>query len=126
MAAKAHLLRIVTSTVALALVGGLIWSVYLLLASFFSYVSAVPKEFGAALVAGAATVLVATLTVTLGRYFERKKELDALYRDKKMEIYDEFLRKFFDMMFSTAENSPTQEPADLVAFLREFARKLIL
>jgi hypothetical protein len=118
--------RAVATFTGLALVGGLSWLAYWLGQSFFSYLSAVPKELGAALVAGAATVLVATLTVTVGRYFERKKELDALYRDKKMEIYDEFLKTFFNLMFSSAEASPTPVPEDLVTFLREFYRKLIL
>lgn len=112
--------------VALAILAGMIWFVYWLVQSFTSYISAIPKELGAALVAGTATVIVATITVMIGRYFERKKELDALYRDKKMEIYDEFLKKFFDLFFSQSEDSPTPEPDDLVTFLREFMRKLIL
>ena len=80
----------------LALAGGAGWLIY----AFFRYLSAVPKELAAALVAAGATVLVATFTVMLGRYFERKKELDALYRDKKIEIYDEFLKEFFNLYFS--------------------------
>lgn len=111
---------------AIAILGGTGWFIYWLLASSFVYLSSVPKELGAALVAGTATVLVATLTVMVGRYFERKKELDALYRDKKTEIYDEFLKKFFDLFFSGAKDHPTPEPEDLVPFLREFTRKLIL
>jgi hypothetical protein len=68
-------------------------------------------------------VLVATLTVMLGRYFERKKELDALYRDKKTEIYDDFLRRFFEVFFSGGEGTGEQ---DLVPFFRDFTRKLVL
>jgi len=71
--------------------------------TFFKYISAIPKELGAALIAAAATTIVATLTIMIGRYFERKKELDALYRDKKTEIYDEFLKEFFSIFFNTAE-----------------------
>ena len=92
----------------------------------FLYLSEVPKELGAALVAGAATVLVATLTVMVGRYFERKKELDALYRDKKTEIYDVFLKKFFNLTSTNTETHSDEASPDLVAFLREFTRTLIL
>lgn len=94
--------------------------------SFFTYVSAVPKEIGAALIAGAVTILVATATVTIGRYFERRRELDALYRDKKTEIYDEFLKEFFNLFFSSGEKPDSQAEKNLVPFLREFTRKLIL
>jgi hypothetical protein len=93
---------------------------------FFAYVGAVPKEIGASLIAGTATVLVATLTIVTGRYFERKKELDALYREKKTEIYDEFLKKLLDLFYSNAEVAPPAKPEDLVQFLRAFTQKLIL
>jgi hypothetical protein len=106
----------------LAIVGGTGWLVY----AFFRYLSAVPKELAAALVAAGATVLVATFTVMVGRYFERKKELDALYRDKKIEIYDEFLKEFFSLFFGAGEGNLAAPEKDLVPFLREFTRKLIL
>lgn len=99
---------------------------YWLITTFLAYLSAIPKEIGAALIAGTATVFVATLTVVVGKYFERKRELDSLHREKKTEIYDEFLKGFFDHYFSGAEESPTQSPEDLVRFFREFTRKLLL
>lgn len=119
---KQRFLNLFYVVFSIALLGGVYW----FSEKFFRYLSLVPKEIGAALVAGATTVLVATLTVMVGRYFERKKELDALYRDKKTEIYDEFLKKFFDVLFSGAQEQPTSEPEDLVPFLREFMRKLVL
>lgn len=76
--------------------------------------------------AAVATVLVATLTVMLGRYYERKRELDALYRDKKTEIYDEFLKEFFAIFFGASEGEAKGTETDLVRFLREFTRKLVL
>jgi hypothetical protein len=110
----------------LAILAGLIaltgWAVY----AFFQYLSAVPKELGAALVAAAATVLVATITIMVGRYYERRKELDALYRDKKTEIYDEFLKEFFSRFWDTGETGTQGTMKDLVPFLREFTRKLVL
>jgi uncharacterized protein (DUF697 family) len=113
-------------TSALGVLAGLGLFAYWLISKFITYLSAVPKEIGAALIAGVATVFVATLTIVVGKYFERKRELDALYREKKTEIYDEFLKGFFDHYFSGAEESPTQSPEDLVRFLREFTRKLLL
>lgn len=99
-----------------------IWAI----ASYFSYISTAPKEIASTLVAGTVTILVATLTVTIGRYFERKRELDALYRDKKIEIYDAFLKKFFEMTGSDSHTSISDPDPNLVAFLREFTRTLIL
>jgi hypothetical protein len=109
---------------ALAILGVAVWTLWIIATSFAAYVREVPKEIGVALIAAAATVFVSTLTVVLGRYFERKRELDALYRDKKVEIYDEFLRKFFAIFHDRPETQPSQD--DMVAFLREFMRKLLL
>lgn len=111
---------------ALALIAGTVTLVAWGVQSFFAWFSAVPKELAVALVAGAVTILVATATVMIGRYYERKKELDALYRDKKTEIYDEFLKEFFDIFFSGGVKLDSHPDKDLVAFLREFTRKLIL
>jgi hypothetical protein len=61
----------------------------------------------------------------IGRYYERRKELDALYRDKKTEIYDEFLKEFFGLFFNAGETGETTEK-NLVSFLQEFTRKLVL
>ena len=106
----------------IAVVGGAGWLIY----QFFQYISAVPKELGAALVAAPTTIIVATATVMIGRYYERRKELDALYRDKKTEIYDEFLNEFFGLFFDAGEVRAESTEKDLVSFLREFTRKLIL
>jgi hypothetical protein len=114
-----------------------IWALLLLLAftylvaagtvAVFNYLRSVPKELAGALVAGVSAVVVATLTIVVGRYFERKKELDALYRDKKTEIYDEFLKRFISLTTSTQEKTASEpESPDLVDFLRDFTRKLLL
>jgi hypothetical protein len=110
----------------LFLLVGIGWSLYRLVHFLFSYLHVLPKEIGASLIAGIATVLVATLTLVIGRYFERKKELDALYRDRKTAIYDEFLTNFFKLLYSEGSVESTLKPDDTAMFLREFTQKLIL
>jgi hypothetical protein len=119
---KIFVLGLLGLALLMAIAAGIAWLIY----QFFQYISAVPKELGAALVAGATTILVATATVMIGRYYERRKELDALYRDKKTEIYDEFLREFFGLFFNSGEAKSKSPETDLVPFLREFTRKLML
>lgn len=119
-------LRVLSPFLGFALLIGIVALAGWATQAFFAYVSSVPKELAAPLVAGTATVLVATITVMIGRYFERKKELDALYRDKKTEIYDEFLKEFFGIFFSAGKKKEGEPERDLVQFLREFTQKLIL
>lgn len=106
--------------------GLIIWLLIFLVTTAIGYLRTIPKEIAAPLITAAATVIVATITVMVGRYYERKKEIDALYRDKKTEIYDEFLDRFFKQFFGKDERSTDEVVADLVPFLREFTRKLIL
>lgn len=107
------------------LVGGAAFIVYVVKA-FFAYVSGVPKELGAALVAGASTVLVATITIMVGRYFERRKELDALHREKKTEIYNEFLKVFFRVWFAGGKVAEGEVEPDLFRLFRDYSVKLVL
>jgi hypothetical protein len=118
--------RIVSTLVALGLLGGVGALIYIAGKGFFDYLASIPKELGAALIAGATTILVATFTVMIGRYFERKRELDALYRDKKTEFYDEFLKVFFHVWFSAGKPADGKTEPDLVELFRSLSVKLVL
>src|SRR5690606_16330619 len=109
-----------------ALIGTAVWLFWSLMVSLGAYLRTLPDGVAAALVGGSATVIVATITVMAGRYFERKRELDALFREKKTEIYDQFLEGFFGFMFSNTQASPTSAPDDLVTFFRDFLPELVL
>jgi hypothetical protein len=82
----------------------------------------------AGILAAATTVFVSTLTVVLGRYYERKKEIEAAYRQKKLEIYDEFLREFFRIFYDPERIQQGQQGGDqtVIDFLREWQRRIIL
>lgn len=97
------------------------WRLVLLVVRAFG---AIQPAISAALIAGAATVIGATAAVLVGRYFERKKELEALYREKKMPIYTAFLKEIFSLF----QNSPKNEgdKADLVGVLKEWQLQIVL
>jgi hypothetical protein len=65
------------------------------------------------------------LAVVLGKYIERKMDIEAHYRVKKTEIYDEFLCEFFKIFHSGDEGGDDENP-ELVNFFREWQRKMIL
>ncbi|MGB7816268.1 MAG: hypothetical protein WBL28_07950 [Methylotenera sp.] len=114
--------KLLSIVLAITIIVLALWLIYWLVTNLSTYVREIPKELGASLIAAITAVMV----VMVGRYYERKRELDALYRDKKMEIYDEFLKKFFDLFHTNSEDSSVPKPDDLVLFFREFMRKLIL
>lgn len=121
-----HIPSLLPMLFALALIAGVVAVITWFIQAFFQYVETVPTELAAPLIAGAVTIVVTTTTVMIGRYFERKKELDALYRDKKTEMYDAFLKEFFSLFYSPGEKLQDDQERDLVPFLQEFTRKLVL
>src|SRR5262245_36641676 len=78
--------------VGLALVALLAWLVYRATSWLIGQWALLPQPVAAAVATGAFTVLAATATVVAGKAYERRKDREALYRDKKVEIYDDFLR----------------------------------
>ena len=77
-----------------------------------------------AIIAASATILASTLTIVIGRYYEAKRDREAVHRDKKIELYNEFLVKLFEV-FSGGEKQK-KEDEDLVPFLRNIQRKIVL
>ena len=110
---------------ALLLLAGIAWALIFLFVRLLGMFAGIDQN----LVAAATTVIVAVFTIMAGRYFERRKEIEAAYRDKKTAIYEEFLVGLFEILLESTqgEASPNQEPdPNTVKFLREHHRKLIL
>src|SRR5690554_4053277 len=72
------------------------WAVAWALAKTFSGVA---PEFGAALVAASGTVVAASITVAVGRYYERKQEMEQVRRSQQIEIFEEFVEFMFRILY---------------------------
>ena len=110
----------------LILLAVMVWGAYWLVAQIWGQFKLLDPKVSVAILTASTTVIVATLTVVLGKYMERKKDIEAHYREKKTEIYDEFLSEFFKIFHSDHEDDAGGENPDLVEFLREWQRKMIL
>lgn len=106
------------------LIGLCAWLIWWIFSSAWEKLSSLDTKLAIGILTASTTVIVAALTVSLGRYLERKKEIEAHFRDKKVEIYDEFLKEFFNLFSGDDEIAPNEH--DLVSFLREWQRKMIL
>jgi hypothetical protein len=107
--------------VALAVLGGAAWLLYFGVRTVWQVLVGVNAQLAVAVVAAATTLTASTATVMLGRFYERKKEIEAHFRTEKIKIYDEFLGELFKVFHSAGESSD-----DMVLFLREWQRKLVL
>ncbi|MCC6653312.1 MAG: hypothetical protein IT348_19330 [Candidatus Eisenbacteria bacterium] len=106
---------------ALAVLAGLGGLALLGVRAIWQELVAIKPELAVAVIAAGATLLGTTVTVMLGRYFERKKDIEAHFRAEKIKIYDEFLAELFKLLHSGGRDSD-----NMVAFLREWQRKLVL
>ena len=109
---------------ALSVVVAAAWGVLWVVSQIWSQFKLLDAKLSVGILTASTTVLVATLTVVLGKYYERMKDIEAHYRQRKTEIYDEFLSEFFKLYYSSEEESG--EERDLTEFLREWQRKMIL
>ncbi|APV36281.1 hypothetical protein BEN76_09730 [Acinetobacter soli] len=112
--------NIVNLILAFILLACMIFVVYLIISSFFSWFKEINPQLAIALITGSSTIIVATLTVVLGKYYERLKEIESHHRARKVEIYDEFLISVFKVFYEDDSNF------DLVKFLQEWQRKIIM
>ena len=104
-----------------ALIGGSGYGGYKLIVTIWAQLLSLDKQLSVALLTAFTTVIVATLTVMLGRYLERKKEIESHFRASKIQMYDEFLAAHFKLF-----GGENDTDIGLVSFLREWQRKMIV
>lgn len=75
----------------------------------------------ASAITASTTIIVSTATISFGRYFEKKKELEALHREQKIPIYGKFLDGLFSMFYEQKGKR-----IDAVKFLQEWQQKIVL
>src|SRR5205823_3670785 len=74
----------------------------------------------ASLVTGSVTIVGSVLAVTLGRYLEKRKEVEAAFRERRLKTYEGFISTFMDL------TSGKEQDQDLVSFLRQMNKEMIL
>lgn len=106
----------------LVLIAIAVWAIAIGIRWFWGQLVTLDTPVVVGVISAMATVIAATTTVMLGRYYERKREIEAHFRADKIKIYDEFLTEFFKVFHGgeKADSGPTVE------FLRAWNQKLIL
>ena len=104
--------------------GGACYVVAALVHSAIGFVfKGVDPTVAAAMVAGLATVAVSVVGVFLGRYFERRKMLEAEIRVASIPMYTEFINGML-AMFRSADPADDDETAKRTADLVELLTRL--
>jgi hypothetical protein len=109
-----------------AILIGCLWFSWWAIQSVWTAISSTQNPASVAIVAGFFSIIGATFTVTLGRHFDRRKEIEAAFREKKIAIYDEFLTELFKIFQQPQDASDDPDETDLVSFLQEWQKTLVL
>jgi len=126
LAQKGIMKKIPPTILGLALVAVIGWFLLWVIGGVWEQFKLLDPKVSVGILTASGTVIAATLAIVLGKYFERKKDIEAHYREKKIEIYDEFLKEFFDLFYSDDTESSENQDERMVVFLREWQRKMIL
>lgn len=112
----------------LVVIAAILFAIYWIVSGIWEQLTSLDSKVSATLLTAAATVIAATIAVVLGKYFERKIDIEAHHRTKKIEIYDEFLSELFKLIASS-KNGNFDDPSikeSLAKFISEWQRKMIL
>ncbi len=103
--------------VALAVGYGLYRLISLAITSF----AALHPSVSATLITGFVTITASVSAVVIGRYFEKRKEVEEAFRERRLKTYDGFLSTFMNLT-----SDPKKENPDLVPFFRNMNKEMIL
>lgn len=92
------------------------------------------EQIAVGIIAGSATILVSVITVVIGKQLEKKREIEQQHRIQKIEIYEHFMEEWFKILRTSSTRKRAKYGSDelpiseenLLKFLEEFSRKLIL
>ena len=105
--------------VMLAAVGGFAWAAYKLL-------TGVAAETGAAIVAGAGTIVVVVVSSLLAKYAEHQSQIEEAHRKSKIPLYEEFLGFCLKFMMHSKPGAPAVTDVELQQLFLGFTQKVIV
>ncbi len=99
---------------------------------FWSYISHAQPTVGAAIIAASSTILISVLSVVVGRFVERNKELALRHqeiereiREKHIPTYQELVEFLFKLFLSTKTGTKLTEK-EVNSFFANFTQKILV
>lgn len=112
----------------IAIVIGIIWGLVYLVGMAWDAFTALDRVVAATIVAGVFTLLALTSLFKLARNFAAKRKQRELLCEQKIETYDEFSMRVFDVLTLVAdgEKNELEGQMELARLLREYQRQFLL
>lgn len=116
--------EIIKVVIGLAIIISIIYGLYLLVTYLFVVFTSLQKEVSAAIIAAMSTIIVSVLSITFGKYYERKRIIEQELREKKIPMYEEFIEFYFNVLMSKKITGKEITQKEMVRFFNKFTQKL--
>ncbi len=116
--------NILLALISITILALFLYAVIMLIRLFIHLLAVANPSIAAAIGAAVIAVFSSVITIMLARYYEAKRERESAHRDKKIELYDSFLKELFKIFLEDSRENNNQN--EFVPYLREVQRKLIL
>lgn len=110
----------------LALALGGIWGIWSAASTIADLLRRASTDVLVVLIGSIATVFGGVLTIALTQYYARRKELIEIHKEKKMEMYFEFVDGIMDIMQKQALDGKQLEEGRMIEIAAKFQRRILL
>ena len=99
---------------------------YLFIAALIDKLNSVNSDVSKAIIAGAATIIVAVVSLVLGKVWEQKIKIKQEVREKKIPVYEQQIETYFSTMFAEKCGDPKPTDQEIMKAIKTFTEKLII
>ncbi len=104
----------------------LVIATYLLIAKVWDVFSAVDPKLGAGLVIASATIIVSLISVLVSKHLDRKAEILAHLREKKIPTYEKIIKFIFSLTFAEKIGKKQPSEKEMIKFMAEITQELVI
>lgn len=117
------------TSLALGILGVMIWIAYRLLHVMVSSASKLGTQVWLTVLTPSITALASVLTIVVGRYLERKMAVESHLRTRRIPVYERFVQFWFELLLSDQNEIQRQahhHEQNMKDFFRDFTQKALL
>lgn len=110
----------------LSLIVGLVYGLYSIVNYLIDILASLQQEVSATIIAGMVTIVVSILSITIGKYYERKMVIEKELREKKIPMYEEFIEFLLNLLLAKKIKGEEMSEDEMVTFFNKFTQKLMV
>lgn len=109
----------------LLLLGGLACGLFVAVRATFQVLASINSSLAVAIIGASATVLVAVLSVVLGKIYEARSLIQKEHREKKIPVYEDLIAFVFRvLMGARTGRSPSEQ--EMIEFMMGFTQRVMV